>query len=179
MIPLDQLYVPSPIRRFSNLHLDDAVSSRPVPQRVRVPHSALDTNRQECAVSFMSDGALGVSVRDVLKGCARMQEGDSIVLENTSVRMFRLSLEWPGYASSGKYIKVQENGTYITRRELARAICERVKIFMAQAASSSDAMWIIPRSSDNPRISTNNLWLTRVAPAAHRGSWIAQLELAL
>ena len=113
-------------------------------------------------------------------------------------------LQWPGYESFGTYIRVQnKGGGYITRGELAKAVCQRIDAFMRKAVrppscacraprpdvlhrfafqkrkrlpSAEDEAYTIAHGKSRHGISIDKLWLVRVVPKA-ASMWMAELEI--
>ncbi|KAH9857464.1 hypothetical protein C2E23DRAFT_275894 [Lenzites betulinus] len=126
--------------------------------------------------TFKVDGVPGVPVREILKDNVVLDGHDERVLERTGARQIRLVIAWPGYEHVGKYIHVQEKGTFITRGRFAKLICTHLSRFMDRAAKSAaqpgHARWAIGRQG----ITTDKLWLLSVRPA-QQNIWLAELEV--
>ncbi|PIL33086.1 hypothetical protein GSI_04535 [Ganoderma sinense ZZ0214-1] len=134
------------------------------------------------AESFSVGSKPGVRVRDVLHNKVQVDGHEDRVFETTGVRQFRFTIDWPGYESFGTYIRVQnKGGGYITRGELAKAVCQRIETFMRKAkrkrpSSPEDEAYTIAHGKSRHGITIDKLWLVRVVPKA-ASMWMAELEM--
>ncbi|KAI1791603.1 hypothetical protein LXA43DRAFT_888933 [Ganoderma leucocontextum] len=143
-------------------------SRREVPQKLGLV-STRSTSRAEI---FNVGSKPGVRVHDVLRNKVEVDGHNDRVFESTGVRQFRFVIDWPGYESYGTYVRVQnKGGGFITRGELAKAVCQRIETFMRKAV-----WYAIAHGKDRQGITIDKLWLIRVVPKA-ASMWMAELEM--
>ncbi|KAM5542073.1 hypothetical protein V8D89_004383 [Ganoderma adspersum] len=178
--------LPSALPAFASA-TDPPVSSEapaPLPTRQEIPQmlGLVSTRSVFRAESFHVGAKPGVRVRDVLSNKVQVDGHDSRVFESTGVRQFRFTIDWPGYESYGAYIRVQHKGSgFITRGELAKAVCQRIEKFMQKAkrkrpSSPQDEAYTIAHGKSRRGITIDKLWLVRVVPKA-ASMWMAELEM--